>query len=594
MLTSATRKRPRKRRPDLKRKAVKVDKANIDAQALLHELRVRQVELELQNEELHNVQENLETALEKYSNYYDFAPSGYFTLNEQGNILEVNLRGASMVKVLRQQLIGTPFSSLVQAENRPSFTAFFNSVLTTITQQHCELRMLEKNGPGIWALMDGVTVKEPVSGTRNIRLTLTDISKRKTVEDKINVQLKDAQKFLDASGIIMVSLDKTYHVTLINKVGAEILGSDMKTVAGQNWLDTYVAQPDWDKTKAVFSKLLAGESKRPEHLDNVIITKTNSELHFSWTNTTIRDDNQAIIGILCSGEDVTERNKITDTLQSANTKMSEQVEAQTLELSHRQMALEEIYRIAIRPMASLKTLCDQVVESLSKLLSVPYLALRILEQDKMLPISKAIKGVLVPEEPLFVHCNLSDHVVDAGRVYHVKNGVQQLFPECNCCRQFNLESFVGLPILSKSNELLGVLMAMDNKERIFTEDEYHLINIFTEYLVHEIYHIKLGQEAGQDKQMKILGQLTSGVAHEVRNPLNAIMAVSEALFQAIGKNPEYQPYIVHIREQVKRLSALMTELLELGRPIRTLIKLNCSTLTRLEHIIPVSMKLISN
>jgi two-component system cell cycle sensor histidine kinase/response regulator CckA len=69
--------------------------------------------------------------------------------------------------------------------------------------------------------------------------------------------------------------------------------------------------------------------------------------------------------------------------------------------------------------------------------------------------------------------------------------------------------------------------------------------------------------------MKILGQLAAGVAHEVRNPLNAILAITEALFQDIGDNKEYQPYLEHIRTQVNRLSELMKDLLELGKPIQS-------------------------
>ena len=70
------------------------------------------------------------------------------------------------------------------------------------------------------------------------------------------------------------------------------------------------------------------------------------------------------------------------------------------------------------------------------------------------------------------------------------------------------------------------------------------------------------------QEMKILNLVVAGVAHEVRNPLNAILAVSEALFKDLGDNPEYQPYLDHIRTQVSRLSNLMKDLLELGRPVQ--------------------------
>jgi PAS domain S-box-containing protein len=78
---------------------------------------------------------------------------------------------------------------------------------------------------------------------------------------------------------------------------------------------------------------------------------------------------------------------------------------------------------------------------------------------------------------------------------------------------------------------------------------------------------RLEEQVKHFHEMKIFGQLAVGVAHEVRNPLNAILALTEALFQDIGDNPEYLPYLEHIRNQVDRLSILMKDLLEIGKPI---------------------------
>ena len=80
---------------------------------------------------------------------------------------------------------------------------------------------------------------------------------------------------------------------------------------------------------------------------------------------------------------------------------------------------------------------------------------------------------------------------------------------------------------------------------------------------------KLEQELFRAKKMEVIGQLAGGVAHEVRNPLNAILSISEALFREkeIANNAEYLPYIQHIRAQIGRLSKLMTDLLDLGKPI---------------------------
>jgi len=70
-------------------------------------------------------------------------------------------------------------------------------------------------------------------------------------------------------------------------------------------------------------------------------------------------------------------------------------------------------------------------------------------------------------------------------------------------------------------------------------------------------------------EMKLLGQLTSGVAHEVRNPLNGILAIMGALAKELSDNENFQVYIQHMRNQVNRLTVLMEDLLLLGRPVAT-------------------------
>ena len=95
------------------------------------------------------------------------------------------------------------------------------------------------------------------------------------------------------------------------------------------------------------------------------------------------------------------------------------------------------------------------------------------------------------------------------------------------------------------------------------------------FLQDEIESRKLTEEALRENEakmrhlhgMKVLGELAAGVAHEVRNPLHALMSVTEALKKELKDNPDYDIFLFHIREQVERLSVLMRDLLDLGKPI---------------------------
>jgi PAS domain-containing protein len=89
-----------------------------EARRLLHELRMHQIELEMQNEELRRTQEALEASRARYFDLYDMAPVGYFTLSEQGLILEANLTAATLLGVPRGALVKQPLTRSIVSEDQ--------------------------------------------------------------------------------------------------------------------------------------------------------------------------------------------------------------------------------------------------------------------------------------------------------------------------------------------------------------------------------------------------------------------------------------------------------------------------------------------
>ncbi|HSY29615.1 MAG TPA: PAS domain-containing protein, partial [Burkholderiaceae bacterium] len=84
---------------------------------LLHELRVHQIELEMQNEELRESQMALDAARERYFDLYDLAPVGYFAISEHGLIRQANLTAASLFGLVRSALLNQPLSQRILNED---------------------------------------------------------------------------------------------------------------------------------------------------------------------------------------------------------------------------------------------------------------------------------------------------------------------------------------------------------------------------------------------------------------------------------------------------------------------------------------------
>ncbi len=163
-----------------------------DKLRLIHELEVHQIELEMQNKELVHARNELETLLGQFTELYDFAPVGYFTLAGDGCIKQANLTGATLLGVERSDLIKKCFGLLVSATSRPVFNAFLEKVFSTSEKQTCEVALLKAESEVIWVHI--VAVLDIAHET--CRAIVSDITSRKQAEvemQQILILLEEAQ-----------------------------------------------------------------------------------------------------------------------------------------------------------------------------------------------------------------------------------------------------------------------------------------------------------------------------------------------------------------------------------------------------------------
>lgn len=152
----------------------------------LHELRVHQIELEMQNEELRRAQLELETSRARYFDLYDLAPVGYCTISEKGLILEANLTAAELLGVARSGLVRQPLSRFICFEDQDIYYRHRKHLFETEMRQECELRLRKETGAAgvVWVHLTAVTAPEP-DGSLVSRVMLKNISERKQAEEKI-------------------------------------------------------------------------------------------------------------------------------------------------------------------------------------------------------------------------------------------------------------------------------------------------------------------------------------------------------------------------------------------------------------------------
>jgi PAS domain S-box-containing protein len=159
-----------------------LDVSETDARALVHELQVHKIELEMQNDELLRAQAAAQVALGRYADLFDFAPVAYFLWDHQARILEVNVAGAALLGLNRDAVIHKRFGQFVAMEHREAFSDFCGRVLATDTKQTCEIKVL-KGGQAVGALVEGIAVQNHQGQERLCRAAVIDISRQKRADE---------------------------------------------------------------------------------------------------------------------------------------------------------------------------------------------------------------------------------------------------------------------------------------------------------------------------------------------------------------------------------------------------------------------------
>ena len=157
-------------------RAAGTQRTTADTARLLHELEVHQIELEMQNAALREARDEVEAALERYTDLYDFAPTGYFSVDESGLILEVNLTGAGLLGANRAGVVNRKLQRFVAPESRAPLQAMLDRVFAGTERQTCEVSLRRGDGTTIWADVHAAPAATARGTHRWCRVSVADVT----------------------------------------------------------------------------------------------------------------------------------------------------------------------------------------------------------------------------------------------------------------------------------------------------------------------------------------------------------------------------------------------------------------------------------
>ena len=499
--------------------------------ALVQELRMHQLELGLQNEELRRAQLELETSQARYVELYDLAPVGYLTLSAKEVIQQANLTAAKLFGVGRKQLVKQPLTRFILPEDQDIYYRLRRQLSEPGASQAYEMRMQRVNAAPFWARLE-VTVAQDADGAPVCRAVLSDITDRKRaeqtlqqaqdgLEQRVREQTQELRRANEELHRASAAWEQTFNAVpdLIM-----VLDRECRIVRANRAMTAKLGPPGSRFFGLRCHELVHGRDATPEYCPHAALMRDGCEHTVEITDarlggtfilsaSPLHDAAGRLTGSVHVARDITERKRTAEELQRSEEKYRDLVES----------ANSIIMRRGV----------DGCITFLNEF------GQKFFGYDAHEVLGRNVVGTIIPETD------------SSGRDLRAMMRDISTHPEAYATNENEN--------MRKNGERVWVAWA----NKAVRDQDGNVVEVLC-----------IGNDVTERRQMNVriertrqaetLAHIAAGVAHEVRNPLNAIMALLEVMDEDLGKNPAYAPFLQHLQRQVDRLAKLMRDLLDLG------------------------------
>jgi len=261
-----------------------------------------------------------ETALleseERFRLTFEQVAVGMAHVGLKGEWLRVNGKFCDIVGYTYDELRKLTFQDITHPEDLDTALENINKLLhDEIKNFIMDKRLVKKDGTIVWADVTSSLVRDHRGAPQYFISVVEDISERKKIEAAIMKEREWAQKYLDIAGVMLLVIGADQKVRLINKKGCEILGCMEREIVGKDWFENYLPESSREKLRIIFQKIMAGAVRTLEKYENPVVCKGGFERMIEWNNAILKDKGGNILGVLSSGEDITERKKMEEALK---------------------------------------------------------------------------------------------------------------------------------------------------------------------------------------------------------------------------------------------------------------------------------------
>ena len=211
------------------------DTSSEEIRKLVHELRMHQIELEMQNDELHRAQCELVESRNRCFDLYQFAPVGFAIMNDKGMILDANLTLASMFGISRNAMLKKNLTEFIIPDDQDIFYRYRHQIKSK-QRDTCILRMKGREGKSFWVEMDTIYSATDDPCDYRLQTVISDITGREHAEKKLTESEAKFRNYVESApdGIFVVDKKGCYVDT--NEAGCQLTGYSRDELMGKELL----------------------------------------------------------------------------------------------------------------------------------------------------------------------------------------------------------------------------------------------------------------------------------------------------------------------------------------------------------------------
>jgi len=386
----------------------------------------------------------------------------------------------------------------------------------------------------------------------NIVGILRDNSVLQNFIDELNEEKNNLDSIFDLSDTMLIQVDLNLNIILINQKGARILDGIKEDIIGRNFED-FVLEEERPAFHIYMNKLISEKEKGTQNTVGRILSLNNELKAIEWHHAQIKDKNGAVISIISSGQEVTERKK-EDKVRT--------IISSILEESNSEKNLNEIFKFIHNSIGKLMKAENFYIAYYNKsqnLISYPYF------------VDKYDDGDV---SPVNFGKGLTEYIIKTGKSALVdkkmdnelmaKGKVELLGPQS--------EIWLGVP-LKIQNTVIGAMVVQDYEDvNAYDITDQQILDVVA-YPISRAIERKM-VEADREKliiQLKELNkskdQLFSLISHDLRNPFNSLLGFAEIMtseYETLTRE-ELREYLAIMNESAKNLFGMTNNLLHYSR-----------------------------